>query len=128
MFDEILQVFAEKSPAMVMVHGLLERFLNAEKIDGWFDSVCEVQYTRKILFSSVLGIMLQVVCRIRSNVHVAYLNSDVDASRIALYDKLQNIELKTSRELVQYSACQAEQLIREIWTLDKPLPPREKKA
>lgn len=58
--------------------------------------------------------MLQVVCRVRSNVHVAYLNSDVDASRIALYDKLKNIELKTSRELVLYSADQAEQLIREM--------------
>ena len=114
MFGEILQVFAEKSPATVMVHGLLERFLSAEKIDEWFDSVCKVQYTRKILFSSVVGIMLQVVCRVRSNVHVAYLNSDVDASRIALYDKLKNVELKTSRELVRYSADQAELLIREM--------------
>jgi hypothetical protein len=32
MFGEILQVFAEKSPVTVMVHGLLERFLNAMKI------------------------------------------------------------------------------------------------
>jgi hypothetical protein len=31
MFGEILQVFAEKSPVTVMVHGLLERILNAEK-------------------------------------------------------------------------------------------------
>ena len=91
MFGEILQVFAEKSPATVMVHGLLERFLNAEKIDEWFDSVRDTQYTRKILFSSVLSIMLEVVCKVRSNVHAAYLNSDIDASRIALYDKLKNI-------------------------------------
>jgi len=112
MFGEILQVFAEKSPVTVMVHGLLERFLNAEKIDEWFHSVRNTQYTRKILFSSVLGIMLEVVCRVRSNVHAAYLNSDVNASRIALYSKLQNTELKTSRELVRYSAAQAEQLIR----------------
>ena len=114
MFGAILQVFAEKSPVTVMVHGLLERFLNTEKIDEWFESVREVQYTRKILFSSVLGIMLQVVCRVRSNVHVAYLNSDIDATRIALYDKLQNIELKISRELVRYTAGQAEELIREM--------------
>ena len=113
-FGEILQVFAEKSPATVMVHGLLERFLNPEKIDEWFDSVRDTQYTRKILFSSALGIMLEVVCRVRSNVHVAYLNSNVDASRVALYDKLKNVELSTSRELVLYSAEQAEQLIREM--------------
>ena len=123
MFGEILQVFAEKSPVTVMVHGLLERFLNTEKINEWFESVCEVQYTRKILFSSVLSIMLQVVCRVRSNVHVAYLNSDVDASRIALYDKLKNIELKTSRELVRYSAGQAEQLIREMKASNRAIVP-----
>lgn len=37
MFGEILQVFAEKSPVTVMVHGVLERFLNAKKIDDWFE-------------------------------------------------------------------------------------------
>jgi len=29
-----------------MVQGLLERILNAEKIDAWFEDVGEVQYTR----------------------------------------------------------------------------------
>ena len=122
-FGEILQVFAEKSPVTVMVHGVLERFLNAKKIDDWFEDVSEVQYTRKILFSSILGVMLQVVCRVRSNVHVAYLNSDINTSRTALYGKLQNIELKTSRELVLYSAIQAEQLIREMKACNDPILP-----
>jgi hypothetical protein len=79
-FGEILQVFAEKTPVAVMVHGILERFLNPDKIDEWFDSVSEVQYTRKILFSSILGIMLQVVCKTRSSVHTAYLNSNIEAT------------------------------------------------
>jgi hypothetical protein len=51
MFGEILQVFAEKTPVAVMVHGLLQRFLNPDKIDKWFSAISEVQYTRKILFS-----------------------------------------------------------------------------
>ena len=123
MFGEILQVFAEKSPVTVMVHGVLERFLSAEKIDDWFENISEVQYTRKILFSSILNIMLQVVCRVRSNVHSAYLNSDVTASRISLYDKLKNIELKTSRELVKYTAGQAEEVIREIKSCNKAILP-----
>jgi hypothetical protein len=123
MFNKILQVFAEKSPVTVMVHGLLERFLNANKIDNWFESVSETQYTRKILFSSILGIMLQVVCRVRSNVHSAYLNSNINASRIALYAKLQNMELNTSRELVLYSATQAEELIGEMKACNEPMLP-----
>lgn len=121
MFGEILHVFAAKTPVAVMVHGLLQRFLNPDKIDKWFGSISEVQYTRKILFSSVLEIMLQVVCKTRSSVHAAYRNSDIEASRIALYGKLQNIELKTSRELVRYSVIQAEQLIKEIKGCNEPI-------
>jgi hypothetical protein len=58
-----LQRFAEKSPVTVMVQGLLERMLNATKIDQWFEAVSETQYTRKILFSSLVSLLLQVVCR-----------------------------------------------------------------
>ena len=35
---------------MVMVRGLLEHLLNADKIDMWFDSVSQAQYTKKIVF------------------------------------------------------------------------------
>lgn len=121
MFGEILQVFAEKSPITVMVHGLLARILQAEKIDAVFETVREVQYTKKILFSSLLGIMLQVVCRVRSNVHIAYLNSDIEASRIALYAKLQNLEPKTVRELLRYSAHDSAAIIKEMKGTNPPL-------
>lgn len=121
MFGEILQVFAEKSPVTVMVHGLLARILNAEQIDAWFETIREVQYTRKILFSSLLGIMLQVVCRVRSNIHVAYLNSGIEASRVALYAKLQNLEPKTVRELLRYTANDAAAIIKEMNGSNKPL-------
>lgn len=114
MFGEILQVFAEKSPVTVMVHGLLARILNADKIDAFFEQVRDVQYTKKILFSSLLEIMLQVVCRVRGNVHVAYLNSGIEASRVALYAKLQNLEPNTVRELWRYCANDAAAIIKEM--------------
>ncbi len=47
MFGEILQKFAEKAPATVMVRALLEHLLNAEKLDQWFEATREKQYTRK---------------------------------------------------------------------------------
>lgn len=123
MFSEILQKFSDKSPVAVMVHGLLERFLNANKIDEWFENTSEVQYTKKILFSSIVALMLNVVCRVRSNVHSAYLNSDIEASRVAVYDKLKNIELKTSREIVRHIATDAEEVIREMKGTNKPILP-----
>jgi hypothetical protein len=58
MFGEILQKFAEKSPVTVMVRGLLEHLLNADQLDHWFESTRQKQYTRDILFSSLVGLML----------------------------------------------------------------------
>ena len=55
-----------------MVRILLENFLNADKLDRWFDTVRQAQYTKEILFSSIVGLMLNVVCNVRSSVHAAY--------------------------------------------------------
>ncbi len=51
MFGEILQKFAEKSPATVMVRALLEQLLNPERLDRWFETTRQAQYTRDILNS-----------------------------------------------------------------------------
>jgi hypothetical protein len=115
MFSSILQKFAEKSPVTVMVQGVLERLFNAEQIDAWFENVIEV------LFSSLVSVMLQVVCRVRSNVYSAYLNSNIDATRQALYDKLKKVETKTAREIVRYMAKESELLIRETSGAQPPL-------
>jgi hypothetical protein len=121
MFGEILQVFAEKSPVTVMVHGLLARILNAEPIDAWFETIRDVQYTKKILFSSLLGIMLQVVCRVLRSIHVAYLNSDIEASRMALYAKLQNLEPNTVRELLRHRVHDSASIIKDMNATNPPL-------
>ena len=89
MFDEILEKFAEKSP--VMVHGLLERLLDWKKIEEWFESIREKQYTKNILFSSIVGVMIEVVCRVRSSVLVAFMNSKIGASKVAFYEKLKGL-------------------------------------
>jgi hypothetical protein len=94
MFSDILNVFAEATPIAVIVRGLLERFLNPAVIDEWFESVRGRQYTKQILFSSILGIMLQVVCRVKKNVNVAYRDSDIGASVVAVYDKLKKYRIK----------------------------------
>ncbi len=97
-FASILQKFSEKSPVTVMVQGLLEHLLHKEKI----------------LFSSLVAIMLKVVCRVRKNVYSAYLNSNVEATRQAVYDKLKNVELKTSQELVRHIGSESELMVRDM--------------
>ncbi|MFE8033573.1 transposase [Thiohalocapsa marina] len=114
MFDGVLQRFAERAPASVMVRGLLERLLNAERLERWFESTREEQYTRQILFSSLVGLMLQIVCRVQANVHAAYRQSSIAASVVAVYGKLQGVELSTSQGLVRLIATDAAALIDEL--------------
>jgi len=115
MFNDILQKFINKSPVSVMVHGLLEQLLNAETLDQWFDNNCGVQYTRDLLFSSVVAIMLDVVCQIRSSVHAAYQNADhIGVSNTSLYNKLNGLETKTSADLVRYIGQETSALVKEM--------------
>jgi hypothetical protein len=44
-----------------MARGVLENLFNADKIDALFARTAEVQYTRELLFSSVVDLMGQVV-------------------------------------------------------------------
>ncbi|MCK5917414.1 MAG: hypothetical protein KAG34_03260 [Cocleimonas sp.] len=63
MFSQIIDKFIEKSPITVMAQGLLEHLLNQDKLDEWFENNSGTQYTHKLLFSSVIDIMLSVVCQ-----------------------------------------------------------------
>jgi hypothetical protein len=58
--------------------------------------------------------MLHVVCNIRPSIHSAYRHSEIQASVVALYAKLQHIEPTTSQGLVRYIAGEAEALIHHI--------------
>jgi hypothetical protein len=113
-FSDIFQRFIQKRPVATMVLILLENFLNADKLDRWFNTVRQSQYTKEILFSSIIGLMLNVVCNIRPNVHSAYRDSEIQASVVALYAKLQNMELTTSQALVRYIAGEAETLLHHV--------------
>jgi hypothetical protein len=114
MLSEVFERFIQNRPIAVMVRVLLESFLNADKLDRWFNTVRQSQYTKDILFSSIVGLMLNVVCHIRPSVHSAYRHSEIQASVVALYAKLQNMELTTSQALVRYIAGEAETLMNHI--------------
>lgn len=121
MFSEVFERFIQNRPVAVMVRILLESLLNATQLDRWFDTVRQTQYTKEILFSSIVGLMLRVVCNIRPSVHSAYRHSDIQASVVALYGKLQNLEPTTSQGLVRYIAGEAEALIDHIGGTNPPL-------
>ena len=39
MFRDVIQKFAEQAPATLMIEALLERLLEAEALDRWFEEV-----------------------------------------------------------------------------------------
>ena len=121
MFGDVLQRFVQKSPATVMVRGLLERLLNPEALDRWFEATAQAQYTRDILFSSLVGLMLQIVCRTQASVHAAYRHAQIAASIVSVYAKLRGVELTTSQGLVRHIAHEAQTVI-ETMNGGRPAP------
>src|SRR5262245_35267582 len=85
---EIFERFAQESPLTVMAQGVMENALNPAVVDRLFEDVAEAQYTRKLLFSSVVDLMSLVVCRIKPAIHSAYKarKATIGVSLKAVYD------------------------------------------
>jgi len=108
--------FVEKSPLSVMSRGMIERMLNPEQLNKWFDSTAKVQYTKDLLFSTLFDIMSLVVFGSYPSVHAAYQASkeDISVSIISIYNKLNGIEPEISALLVRYAVEQAEPIIKKL--------------
>ncbi len=123
--NPVFERFVEKSPISVMARGTMERILNPDQLDEWFDKTAQKQYTRKLLFSSVFDIMSQVVLDSHHSVNAAYQASeeDIAVSVTSVYNKLNGIEDNTSAELVRYAAGEIMQVIQRLKGTVKPLLP-----
>src|SRR5436853_7921143 len=118
----VFEPFVEQRPICVMARGVLEHLFNAARIDELFARTAEMQYTRALLFSSVVDLMGQVVLGVQPSVHAAYQAqaAQLGVSDQAVYDKLNQVELRVSAELVRDSVQQAAPVIR---ALRAQLPP-----
>src|SRR6266436_5517741 len=116
MLGQVFERFIEKSPISVMVRAALERVLSADRLDLWYKRTAQKQYTRALLFSTVYDLMSQVVFRIQPSVHAAYRAqaAQVGTSVVSVYNKLQELETRTSAALVRYSAHKLEPLIEHV--------------
>jgi IS4 transposase len=122
---EVFDRFAHESPLTVMAQGVLENALNPALVDQLFEDVAEVQYTRKLLFSSVVDLMSLVVCRIKPAIHAAYKAraATIGVSLKAVYDKLDRIEAPLSEALVNTTARRLEPVIDAMGGARAPLLP-----
>src|SRR4051812_76145 len=99
--------FAREAPISVMVRASLENALNPRALDQLFEATAERQYTRTLLFSSIVDLMSTVVCRIRPAVNAAYkkLAPLLGVTRKAVYDKLDRMEPEVAAALVRHTAA-----------------------
>lgn len=125
MFSSIFEQFAQASPITVMLRATMERVFSAENLDTLFDQTAQRQYTRELLFSTVVGILSLVVCQIRPSVSAAYkaFEQQIGVSRVAFYSKLNGIEPQVSQALVRYSASELTPIIEQFGAALPPLLP-----
>lgn len=115
--------FVKASPACVMYRALMENVFAPSKLDDLFHRSAVVQYERELLFSTLVDVVALVVSRSSRSMHAAYVRKreEISVSVRALYDKLNHVELCTSRALVQYCAGQVSDLIDRTKGQRKPL-------
>jgi len=106
MWQEVLERFEKQAPGAMMAHLALEQALPASWIDEVFQAHRSRQYSRELLFSSVVELMLLVTLGLRPSLHAAArkMAERLPVSLAALYAKLQRTEPAVLRALVQGSA------------------------
>ena len=94
----------------------MERLLNPEQMDQWFKQFAQEQYTRELLFSTVVRLILEVVCGSRKSVNAAYqaMEEAIPVSLQAGYDQLQGVEPAVAAALVRYTAREGQAIMAAV--------------
>ena len=116
LLDTIFAPFVKERPICVMARASLERLLDAHRLDALFARTAERQYTRELLFSSLVQLMSEVVLGVHPTVHAAYQANAaaIGVSTTALYNKLDRVETGVSAALVRDSAALAEPVVKAL--------------
>src|SRR5260221_13112023 len=70
--NQVFERFVKDAPLSVMVQGALENIFHPELINDLFERTARVQYTRQLLFSTVVETMTLVACGIYKTPHAVY--------------------------------------------------------
>jgi hypothetical protein len=116
LLDTIFAPFVKERPICVMARASLERLLDAQRLDTLFVRTAERQYTRELLFSSLVQLMCAVVLGVHPTVHAAYQanKSAIGVSTTALDNKLDRVETGVSAALVRDSAALVEPVVKAL--------------
>src|SRR5436309_3412014 len=116
LLPKIFEKFVNGSPVSVMLQAVMEHALPARGSDPLFTGTAEQQCTRELLFSAIVDVMGEVVCRIRPSVHAGYQAEPTKfgGSIRAVYDNLEHIEPGISAALVAHTAGKLAPVIQRL--------------
>jgi Transposase DDE domain len=125
MLPKAFHPFIEQRPICVMARAVLEQLYEPKRLDALFERTAQQQYTRSLLFSTIVELMAAVILGVDPSVYAAYRKRRhrIPVSDQSLYNKLQGMELGVSAALVQDSAQQAAALIDHLGARRKPWLP-----
>jgi hypothetical protein len=112
MFDR----FVAKAPVSVMARAAMEHALAPEALDALFQAHTEAQYTRELLFSSMVDLMGVVVAKIEPSIHAAYqaVAETVPVSITSVYNKLNALEPAVTAAMVCHTAARLSPVIQAM--------------
>ena len=114
--SKLFERFVAKSPISVMARSAMEFALTPDALDELFTKHAEQQYTRELLFSSLVDLMGVVVARIEPSVHAAYqrVADTLPVSLTSVYNKLNGLEPAIAAALVQHTAARLGPVVTEM--------------
>jgi IS4 transposase len=113
--DNVMARFAERAPVPVMARLAVQRALDRDWIDTVFEGHRQSQYTRELLFSSVVEVMSVVAMGLRPSLHAAAkAYAGLPVSITALYDKINHTDPSVIRALIQGSNGRLEPVLHAM--------------
>jgi IS4 transposase len=113
---QIVDRYKEKRPVGLMAQMSLARLLAPEAIDQVFYAHAEGQYERRIPFSALTELMVDVTLCLSPSVNAGYqkLREKLAAARSSVFGKLQRVEPQITQALVRYSYEQTRAICNEM--------------
>src|SRR5262249_59054216 len=104
-----------RAPIAVMVRATIARTVGHSALDAIFERHADAQYTRELTFSTLAGLMSQVVFRTYPTVNAAHRQAqDIPVSVTSVYNKLNGLETGISQALVAETARSLDEAIAAL--------------
>lgn len=105
MLSKLFDRFVAKAPVSVLARAAMEYALAPDALDALFGQHADQQYTRELLFSSVVDLMGVVVAKIEPSVHAAYqeVSDSLPVTLTSVYNKINGIEPAVTAALVRHT-------------------------